>query len=171
MTVKMREGVPQGDVVSPTPFLIYINNITTVIPRHVSNTLHADDPAIWSSAEYTTSAAHRMQDAANKVHKWTRDWGLQIKQVKTQSTVFSLSTTKEQVKIKLGDRILPQAETPIFLGAKLDSRLSSKPQTESENEKKGHPETSPTEVTLWHTLGGITLHSKDSVHCDSSTNA
>ena len=104
-SVKMREGVPQGDVVSPTPFLIYINNITTVIPRHVSNTLHADDPAIWSSAEYTTSAAHRMQDAANNVHKWTRDWGLQIKQVKTQSTVFSLSTTKEQVKIKLGDRI------------------------------------------------------------------
>ena len=69
---------------------------------------------------------------ANKVHKWwTHDWGLQINQVKTQSTVFSLSTTKEQVKIKLGDRILPQAETPIFLGATLDSRLSLKPQIKS----------------------------------------
>jgi len=43
----------------------------------------------------------------------------------------SLSTTKEQVKIKLGDRILPHAETPIFLGATLDSRLSCKPQIES----------------------------------------
>jgi len=36
----------------------------------------ADDLAIWSSAEYTTSAAYRIQDAANKVHKWTQDWGL-----------------------------------------------------------------------------------------------
>ena len=105
-SVKMREGVPQGGVVSPTPFLVYINN-TTVIPRHVSNTLHADDLAIWSSAKYTTSAASRIQDAASKVHKWTHDWGLQINQVKAQSTVFSLSTIQEQVKIKLGDSILP----------------------------------------------------------------
>ena len=42
-----------------------------------------------------------MQDAANKVHNMTQDWGLQINQCKTQSTVFSLSTTKQQVKIKL----------------------------------------------------------------------
>ena len=93
-SVKMREGVPQGGVVSPTLFLVYINNITTVIPRHVSNTLHADDLAIWSSAEYTTSAAYIIQDAADKVHRWTQDWGLQINPVKTQSTVFFLSTTK-----------------------------------------------------------------------------
>ena len=72
-SVKMREGVPHGGVVSPTLFLVYINNITTVIPRHVSNTLHADDLAIWSSTEYTASAAYIIQDAANKVHKWTQD--------------------------------------------------------------------------------------------------
>ena len=65
------------------------------------------------------------------MHTWTQYWGLQINQVKTQSTVFSLSTTKEQVKIKLGDRILAQAETPIYLGATLDSRLSWKSQIES----------------------------------------
>ena len=105
--------------------------VTTVISRHVSNTLHADDLAIWCSAEYTTPAAYIIQDAANKVHTWTQYWGLQINQVKTQSKVFSLSTTKEQVKIKLGDRILAQAETPIFLGVTLDSRLSWKPQIES----------------------------------------
>ena len=63
--------------------------------------------------------------------KWTHDWGLQINQVKTHSTVFSLSTTKEQVKINLDDIILPQTETPIFLGATLDSRLSLKPQIKS----------------------------------------
>ena len=87
--------------VSPTLLLVYINNIATIIPRHVSNTPHANDFAIWSVAEYTISAAYIMQDAANKVHNMTQDWGLQINQCKNKSTVFSLSTTKQQVKIKL----------------------------------------------------------------------
>ena len=72
-SVKMREGVPQGVVVSRTLFLVYINNITTVIPRHVYNTLHVDDLAIWSSTEYTASAAYIIQDAANKTHNWKQD--------------------------------------------------------------------------------------------------
>ena len=120
-SVKMREGVPQGGVISPTLFLLYISNITTVLPRHVSNTLHADDLAVWSASEYTTSSAYRIQEAVNKVEQWTNDWGLQISEVKTQATVFSLSTSKEKVAIKLGDKTLPQVETPTFLGVKLDT--------------------------------------------------
>ncbi|KAK7087372.1 hypothetical protein V1264_021433 [Littorina saxatilis] len=135
-SVKMREGVPQGGVISPTLFLLYINNITTVLPRHVSNTLHADDLAIWSTADLATSAACRIQTVVHDVHQWTEDWGLQVSEVKTQATVFSLSTTKEKVTIKLGDRTLPQVETPTFLGVKLDPRLSWKPQIE-DMEKRG----------------------------------
>ena len=129
-SVKMREGVPQGGVISPTLFLLYINNITTVLP------LHADDLAVCSASEYTTSSAYRIQEAVNKVEQWTNDWGLQIGEVKTQATVFSLSTSKEKVAIKLGDKTLPQVETPTFLGVKLDIRLSWKPHIE-DMEKKG----------------------------------
>ena len=135
-SVKMREGVPQGGVISPTLFFLYISNITTVLPRRVSNTLHADDLAVWSTSEYTTSSAYRIQEAVNKVEQWTNDWGLQISEVKTQATVFSLSTSKEKVAIKLGDKTLPQVETPTFLGVKLDTRLSWKPHIE-DMEKKG----------------------------------
>ena len=63
-----------------------------------------------------------------KVEQWTNDWGLQISEVKTQATVFSLSTSKEKVAIKLGDKTLPQVVT--FLGVKFDTRLSWKPHTE-----------------------------------------
>ena len=127
-SVKMREGVPQGGVISPTLFLLYINNITTILPRHVSNTLHADDLAVWSAADHTTSAAYRIQEAVTRIQQWTDEWGLQISKIKTQATVFSLATLKEKITLKLGDRTLPQVETPIFLGVKLDPRLSWKPQ-------------------------------------------
>ena len=85
-----------------------------------------------SAAGHTTSAAaHGIQDGVSNVHQWTDDWGLQISEVKTQPIVFSLSTSKERTNIKLGDRTLPQVETPTFLGLKLDSRLSWKPHIES----------------------------------------
>ena len=75
----------------------------TVFPRHVSNTLHADDLSVWSASEYTILSADRIQEAVNKVDQWTNDLGLQISEVKTQATVFSLSTSKEKVAIKLGN--------------------------------------------------------------------
>ena len=57
--------------------------------------------------------------------------------MKTQATVFSLSTSKEKVAIKHGDKTLPQVETPTFLEVKLDTRLSWKHHIENIQRKKG----------------------------------
>ena len=96
----MREGVPQGGGVggSPTLFPVYIDNIATVIPRHVSNTLHADDIDIWNSAEYTTAAAYRIQDAANKVHKWTHDPNLVTKKQTRSSEIRGQLTSSTEME-------------------------------------------------------------------------
>ena len=65
--VKLREGVPQGGVVSRTLFLVYMNDITTTVPRHVSKTLHADDFSAWCAEEHTTTAVRRIQNTINEV--------------------------------------------------------------------------------------------------------
>ena len=57
-------------------------------------------------------------------------WTIEINRVKSVTTVFSLSPSKETVRIKLGDSILPQIDTPTFLGVKLDTRLTWKPHLE-----------------------------------------
>ena len=64
------------------------------------------------------------------IEQWTKDWGLDINQVKTVATLFSLSTSKEKIKIKLGNTALPQEDTPTFLGFKLDQHLTWKPHIE-----------------------------------------
>ena len=129
--VKLREGVPQGGVISPTLFLIFINDITTAVPKHVSNTLHADDFAAWCAEEHTTTATYRMQNAINAVCKWTKDWALELNTTKTVSTLFSLSTSKEKVTLKLQNQEVPQVNTPTFLGVILDTRLTWKPHIEA----------------------------------------
>ena len=96
--VCLREGVPQGGVLSPTLFLVYCNDILTTLSKRVSNTLHADDLAIWNASEHITTATYRIQEAISDISKWTLDWGLKINTSKTNSTLFSLSTSKEQIK-------------------------------------------------------------------------
>ena len=126
--VCLREGVPQGVVLSHTLFLVYINDILTTISKRVSNTLHADDLAIWNTSEHTTTATYRILETISSINKWTQDWGLEINISETNSTLFSLSTSKEQIKLRLKDEIVPHTDTPTFLGVKLDTRLTCKPQ-------------------------------------------
>ena len=131
----MKEGVPQGGVVSSTLFLVYINDLVSNLPKHVSNTLHADDLAIWSCETSTATATLRIQNAINNIAEWTEKWGLNINKNKTVSTLFSLSTSKEKVNLKLDNNPVPQEETPTFLGATLDSRLTWKQHLENIQER------------------------------------
>ena len=51
-----REGVPQGGVLSPTLFLVFINDIVRDLPRKVPGTIYADDLVLWCSEEHITTA-------------------------------------------------------------------------------------------------------------------
>ena len=89
-----------------------------------SNTLHTDDLAMWNASEHTITTTYRIQEAISGINKWTRDWGLEINIGNTYSTRFSLSTSKEQMKLWLKEEIVPQTDTTTFLGVKLVTRLT-----------------------------------------------
>lgn len=126
-TVKIREGVPQGGVISPTLFVVFINDITQGLSRHISRALHADDFALWNSSESIQTARVRMQDAMNNTSKWATDWCVTINSLKTVATCFSLSNTKENIKLTINNQRIPQEDTPTYLGVKLDKRLTWSP--------------------------------------------
>ena len=122
--VKLREGVPQGGVISPTLFIVFIDDITDKLTSHISRALHADDLAIWTMAEHTATAAYRMQEALNRISAWADEWLVTINRTKTEATHFSLSPTKEVYSLKIDDKEIPQQETLTYLGVKLDRRLT-----------------------------------------------
>ncbi|KAK3772626.1 hypothetical protein RRG08_006757 [Elysia crispata] len=47
----LREGVPQGGVLSPTVFLIYVNHIIAELPRKIHSALYADDMVLWCTKD------------------------------------------------------------------------------------------------------------------------
>ena len=125
--VSLQQGVPQGGVISPSLFLVFIDDIADSLTRHVPRALHADDFAAWCAAEHLSTATYRMQETMNHIGQWANDWAVEINTNKTVASVFSLSTQQETAKLKLNGQELKQEETPTYLGIKLDKRLTWKP--------------------------------------------
>ena len=69
----LRHGVPQGGVLSPTLFTLYINDLVQELPLGVKAALYADDIAMWCSEEHASTATLRMQKAADVISRWTEN--------------------------------------------------------------------------------------------------
>lgn len=122
--IKIPEGVPQGGVISPTLFTIFINDISKNLSIYIRHALHADDVAIWSRSEILSVATRRIQSAVDMISQWAKDWKVEINSTKTVATCFSLAYKKETFRLQIDNQELPQSDTPTYLGVTLDQRLT-----------------------------------------------
>ena len=121
-------GVPQGSILGPILFLIYINDIV-----HVSNKLFpilfADDSNVFLSGKDPIEMITSMNYELEKLIKWLQANRLSLNIKKTHFMFFSpprknLSFSNE-IRI-MGEKIEMVHETK-FLGVMLDSKLSWQP--------------------------------------------
>ena len=124
----LRQGVPQGGVLSPTLFLIFIRDILHRMPKNIQGAIYADDLALWCNEEYITTANYRLQQALQVIESWAQSWLVKVNEKKTTFTIFSLSNQKHSVHLKLNGQTLHQEDTPTYLGVTLDRRLTWKNQ-------------------------------------------
>ena len=125
--ILLRHGVPQGGVLSPTLFLLFINDLVSELPKGIKAALYADDLVIWCKEEHASTATYRLQQAADKLNAWAEEWCVSINKEKSSTTLFTLSTKQKAGTIKLGGTPLREDEEATYLGVTFDRRQTWKP--------------------------------------------
>ena len=65
-------GVPQGSILGPLFFLVYINDLTENLKCKVK--LFADDTSHFTIVQDSNTAASDMNHDLEMVRKWAHDW-------------------------------------------------------------------------------------------------
>ena len=116
---KPQAGVPQGSVVGPILYLIYMCQM----PR-VQSTLSqfADDTALWQYARKCRDACKRLQTDLDKITRWCTQWRVTLNPDKTQVLLFTRQRDTPP-PLTLNGAPIPYTKDATFLGVKFTSSL------------------------------------------------
>ena len=86
--------MPQGSILGPLLFLIYINDITCILNINSSIGLFADDSGLYIIVENPVKSSVVLNSELSQVYTWASNWLVTFNSSKTQSILFSRKLIK-----------------------------------------------------------------------------
>ena len=122
--VTINTGVPQGSILGPLLFLIYVNDLTRS-SQIASFILYADDTNLFFSDKDVNSLIQKANTELEKVCHWFRANMLQLNSSKTKFMVFNRGKPLDRnVELKIDQEPIIKVDSVNFLGVILDDQLS-----------------------------------------------
>ena len=120
-TAPVTSGVPQGSVLGPILFLVFINDMPECVKSRCR--LFADDSIIYRSVNNDNDAAD-LQNDLNALHKWESDWGMSF----NPSKCHILHVTRKKKRLNhtyhLKGSALESVSDATYLGVEISDNLS-----------------------------------------------
>ena len=121
-TLPVVSGVPQGSVLGPLLFLVYINDIPSSI--NVSSVfLFADDAKLLSILRSNLDSAH-LQDNVDSIGTWSEEWKVRLNASKCAHTHFSMQGSVPSVKYRVNDSAIQCSSLHKDLGIIITQQMS-----------------------------------------------
>ena len=115
-------GVPQGSVLGPLLFLIYINDISSSLKTSKAINF-ADDSTIYHSGSNIKTLYQHMNVDLNCLSDWFKANKLSLNVSKTNYMLFSRSKLEPNHKLIIGKSEINRKKTFKFLGLHIDENL------------------------------------------------
>jgi hypothetical protein len=120
---RIKAGVPQGSVLGPLLFLIFINDITHVV-RHCKIRLFADDTCLYIEVDEPEQAAAALNEDLTHIQDWADTWLINFSPPKTEDLLISNKKPRPHPPLELGAQPIKKVTSHKHLGVHLTSDLS-----------------------------------------------
>jgi hypothetical protein len=121
-TCSVTSGVPQGTVLGPLLFLLFINDVPEVL-KHSKITLYADDAKLFRAEDLKTVSSNLLQEDLHSFHRWSNEWQLTLAVQKC--SVFIFGSPVDAPDYRLGETVLEVMKDINDLGVVLSQNQKS----------------------------------------------
>ena len=128
----IKTGVPQGSILGPILFILYINDLPQV-SKKIHTTMFADDSSLIASHKNFNQLVQDINLDMVRVYEWTLCNRLSLNLNKTVCMLFTKRKVRDidTFSIKINNADVPFVQCHKFLGVNLDNKLSFKKHVES----------------------------------------
>ena len=119
-------GVPQGSILGPLLFLIYINDLSDDLTTNVK--LFADDTSLFSVAHNMNTSTTNLNNDLNKIESWGIQWKMNFNphpSKQAREVIFSKKLQKaNHNQVYFNHSSVKQIAFPKYLEMYLDTKLN-----------------------------------------------
>ena len=120
-------GVPQGSILGPTLFLLYINDLPDDVTCDIG--VYADDTTLYSWCDRASDLwqqlelASELESDLRDTVDWGKKWLVDFNAGKTQLVLFDQSNNNGSIDVKMGGSILEEKSSFKMLGLTFSSKF------------------------------------------------